>query len=105
MGWSDHGEGLPRAKRWPYDAGIRIPLIIRWPGELSAGSASDQLVSLIDLGPTLLSLARVEIPSHMQGQPFLGPDKVERQYVFATRDRYDEAYDRVRAVRDNQFKY
>ena len=33
MIWSDHGEGLPRAKRWPYDAGIRIPLIIRWPGE------------------------------------------------------------------------
>ena len=29
--WSDHGEGLPRGKRWPYDAGIRIPLIVRWP--------------------------------------------------------------------------
>jgi len=105
MIWSDHGEGLPRAKRWPYDAGIRIPLIVRWPGELSAESVSDQLVSLIDLGPTLLSLAGVEIPPHMQGQPFLGPDKVKRQYVFATRDRYDEAYDRVRAVRDKQFKY
>ena len=32
--WSDHGEGLPRAKRWPYDAGIRVPCIVRWPGEL-----------------------------------------------------------------------
>ena len=49
--WSDHGEGLPRGKRWPYDAGIRIPLIVRWPGALSPGSSTEQLVSLIDLGP------------------------------------------------------
>ena len=51
--WSDHGEGLPRGKRWPYDAGIRIPLIVRWHGTLSPGSVTEQLVSLIDLGPTV----------------------------------------------------
>jgi len=63
--WSDHGEGLPRGKRWPYDAGIRIPLIVRWPGQLEPGSVSENLVSLIDLGPTVLSLAGIEIPQHM----------------------------------------
>ena len=103
--WSDHGEGLPRGKRWPYDAGIRIPLIVRWHGELKPGSESDQLVSLIDLGPTVLSLCGVQAPQHLQGQPFLGPQRVEREYIFATRDRYDESYDMVRAVRDKKYKY
>ena len=103
--WSDHGEGLPRGKRWPYDAGIRIPLIVRWPGELPPDSVSEQLVSLIDLGPTVLSLCGVEAPQHLQGQPFLGLHAREREYIFATRDRYDESYDMVRAVRDKRYKY
>ena len=103
--WSDHGEGLPRGKRWPYDAGIRIPLIVRWPRELMAGSTSEKLISLVDLGPTVLSLAKIDLPSHLQGQPFLGPEATEREYVFATRDRYDESYDMVRATRDKRYKY
>ena len=103
--WSDHGEGLPRGKRWPYDAGIRIPLIVRWPGELTAGSTSENLISLVDLGPTVLSLAKIDLPSHLHGQPFLGPEATERKYVFATRDRYDESYDMVRATRDKRYKY
>ncbi|HJP33597.1 MAG TPA: sulfatase-like hydrolase/transferase [Candidatus Latescibacteria bacterium] len=103
--WSDHGEGLPRAKRWPYDAGIRIPLIVRWPGQVKAGSVEERLVSLIDLGPTMLSLTGTVRPRHLQGRPFLGPDAEPRQYIYASRDRHDEAHDRVRAVRDRRYKY
>jgi len=103
--WSDHGEGLPRGKRWPYDRGIRIPLIVRWPGKLEAGSVTDQLVSLVDLGPTVLSLCDVPRPAHLHGQPFLGPEKQEREYIFAARDRHDESYDMVRVTRDKRFKY
>lgn len=103
--WSDHGEGLPRGKRWPYDRGIRIPLIVRWPGRIDPGEVTSDLVSLIDLGPTLLSLADVPLPRHFQGQPFLGDDADPRDYVYAARDRHDEAYDMVRAVRDGRFKY
>ncbi|MDE0424019.1 MAG: sulfatase-like hydrolase/transferase [Candidatus Poribacteria bacterium] len=103
--WSDHGEGLPRGKRWPYDAGIRIPLIVRWHEVLHPGSESDQLVSLIDLGPTVLSLCGVQAPQHLHGQPFLGPEKVEREYIFATRDRLDLSYQMLRAVRDKRYKY
>lgn len=103
--WSDHGP-LPRGKRWPYDSGIRIPMIVRWPGGLEPGSVSDGLVSTIDLGPTVLSLAGVEIPEHMQGGAFLGNQAAPpREYVFAARDRHDEAYDMVRAARDKRFKY
>lgn len=102
--WSDHGP-LPRGKRWPYDAGIHVPLIARGPG-LEAGRVSEDLVSTVDLGPTMLSLAGVEIPSHIQGRAFLGEQaQPPREYVFASRDRHDESYDMVRAVRDGRFKY
>ncbi|MBE7464437.1 MAG: sulfatase-like hydrolase/transferase [Planctomycetes bacterium] len=104
--WSDHGEGLPRRKRWPYDSGTRIPLLVRWPGgPIKPGSVHDRLVSLVDLGPTVLSLCGVPRPAHLHGQPFLGPDEVPREYVFSTRDRHDEAYDMVRSARDARYRY
>lgn len=49
--YSDHGSCLPRGKRWMYDSGIRVPLIIRWPGKIALGSVTDQLVSFIAGGP------------------------------------------------------
>lgn len=110
--WSDHGVGLPRAKRWLYDSGMHVPLIVRIPekfrvnGQGNPGQVSDQLVSLIDLGPTVLNLAGVDVPSHMQGQAFLGPKTPSpRDYVYGARDRMDERYDIIRAVRDRRFKY
>ena len=75
--WSDHGDGVPRAKRSLYDSGLRVPLMIRWPKTLAPtaapGSVSDELVSLLDLAPTVLALAGVEIPTHLQGRALLGP--------------------------------
>lgn len=104
--WSDHGDGLPRHKRWLYDSGIRVPLIVRWPGVLEQGTVNEELVSSVDFGPTVLSIAGVDVPSHMQGRPVLGPqDEGERDYVYAARDRFDESYDMVRAVRDGRYKY
>jgi arylsulfatase A-like enzyme len=103
--WSDHGP-LPRGKRYPYDAGIHVPMLVRGAPGIAAGTVSEQLVSTVDLGPTVLSLAGVEIPCHMQGRAFLGEQAApEREYIFAARDRHDETYDRVRAVRDKRFKY
>lgn len=103
--WSDHGP-LPRGKRWPYDAGLHVPLIVRWPAQVKADSVSDRLVSTVDLAPTMLSVAGLEVPRHMQGRAFLGPAAgPPRQYIYASRDRHDESYDRVRAVRDARFKY
>ncbi|NNE72896.1 MAG: sulfatase [Acidimicrobiales bacterium] len=103
--WSDHGP-LPRGKRWPYDSGIHIPMIVRWPGRVPAGEVSDRLVGTIDLGPSTLSACGLDLPRHMQGQAFLGDAAAPpREYVYASRDRHDTAYDRVRAVRDHRFKY
>ncbi|TWT69299.1 sulfatase-like hydrolase/transferase [Crateriforma conspicua] len=112
MFWSDHGVGLPRAKRWLYDSGTHIPLVIRIPskfrgsGEGLPGTTTDRLVSSIDFGPTVLRLAGVEIPTHVQGQPFLGDGaQTPREYVYGGRDRMDERYDIIRTVRDKRFRY
>jgi N-sulfoglucosamine sulfohydrolase len=105
--YSDNGGMLPREKRELYDTGLRIPLIIRFPGKALAGTITDELVSFVDFAPTVLSLAGVKIPSYMQGQAFLGlwKSKEPRKYIYGARDRMDTEYDMVRAVRDNRFKY
>ena len=110
--WSDHGVGLPRAKRWLYDSGMRVPLIVRMPklfrsaDQGKPGSVEERLVSLMDLGPTVLNLCGMEVPSHMQGAPFLGADLPEpRKYVYGARDRMDERYDIIRAVSNGRYKY
>jgi N-sulfoglucosamine sulfohydrolase len=104
--WGDHGDGLPRAKRWLYDSGLNIPLIIKIPGQRNAGATDNRLISSIDFGPTVLSLAGIPVPAHMQGIPFLGDQQGEpRDAVFATRDRVDESYDMIRSVRTKDYLY
>jgi arylsulfatase A-like enzyme len=98
--WGDHGDGLPRSKRWLYDSGTRIPLVIKFPNGFRAGTTDERLISSIDFGPTVLSLAGVPVPAHMQGVPFLGSQTGEpREAVFSARDRVDESYDMIRSVR------
>jgi arylsulfatase A-like enzyme len=110
--WSDHGVGLPRAKRWLYESGTHIPLIVRIPerfrssGQAQAGSVNDDLINSVDFAPTVLNLAGVEVPEPMQGRAFLGPDlSPPRSYIYGSRDRMDERYDIIRAVRDQRFRY
>jgi len=110
--WSDHGVGLPRAKRWLYDSGMHIPLIVRIPERFRCdrqgfpNTVDDELVSTIDLAPTVLNLAGLGIPDYMQGRAFLGRNLASpRQYVYGARDRMDERYDIIRAVRDKRYKY
>jgi arylsulfatase A-like enzyme len=103
---ADHGDGLPRAKRWLYDSGVHVPLIVRWPGQAGEGAVSQRLVSLIDLPPTLLAMAGVRPPEWMPGRVFVGEsESAPRSYVYAARDRIDSVPDTVRAVRDIRFKY
>jgi N-sulfoglucosamine sulfohydrolase len=104
--WGDHGDGLPRSKRWLYDSGLNIPLVIRWTGKIKAGSVDDRLISSIDFGPTVLSMTGVPVPVHMQGIPFLGDQTgKQRDAVFGARDRVDESYDMIRSVRTKKFLY
>jgi arylsulfatase A-like enzyme len=104
--WSDHGDGLPFFKREITDRGLHVPLIIRYPQKQNSGTLIHDLVSLIDLGPTTLSLAEIQPPNYMQGQAFAGAFKAQpRSYIFGARDRMDVPVDRVRSVRDKRFRY
>jgi N-sulfoglucosamine sulfohydrolase len=101
----DHGRGMPRMKRWCYDDGTHIPLIVRWPDGIKPGTVSDELVAMVDLPATILSLAGIGRPADFHGVPYLGDAVHPRQYVFSHRDRMDEAYDRIRSVRDQRYRY
>lgn len=101
--FGDHGRPHVRGKQWLYEGGIHVPLILRWPGKIKANTVNTNLVSLIDLAPTSLKLAGLAVPDHFEGQDMLGEEA--REYIVAARDRCDETVDRIRCVRDAQFKY
>ena len=110
--YSDHGAGIPIHKRWLYDTGLKVPMIVKMPKKYKhllphkQTTQTDELVSFVDLAPTALNLAGISIPENMQGRAFLGENlSEEREYVFASRDRMDERYDMQRAVRDKKYKY
>lgn len=108
--WSDHGDGIPRGKRTLYDSGLLVPLMIRWPAALAPpfrpGMVSDELVSFVDLAPTVLALAGVDVPSHIQGRVLVGPEAAPApELIFAERDRMDIEYDMMRSARDARFLY
>jgi N-sulfoglucosamine sulfohydrolase len=107
---TDHGDGLPRAKRELFDSGIHVPMIIRWPktyrpAGVLPGQIESRMISFIDLAPTILTLAGAAVPEYVQGRSFLPGAVSPRQYIFASRDRIDEVADRQRAVRDDRYKY
>lgn len=100
---TDHGDGLPRAKRTLYDSGILVPFMIVWPdGMKPANEQTHQLHSFIDIAPTLLELAGVDRPDWMQGRSILSG--APRDFIYAQGDRFDAQMDRVRAVRDFNYK-
>ena len=103
--WGDHGRAMVRGKQFLYEGGIRIPLIVRWPGRIEPGTVNDELVSTIDLAPTWMTIAGIDVPDHMQGKVLPELDAHGRDYIFAARDRCDETDDRIRCVRTKQYKY
>jgi uncharacterized sulfatase len=112
--YGDHGPGIARSKRYPYDSGLRVGLIVHVPekyrhlapADWAAGSVSERPVSFVDLAPTVLSLAGVRPPDSMQGKAFLGPFATPApEYVFGFRGRMDERYDLMRTARDQRYVY
>ena len=104
---SDHGDGLPRYKRELFDTGINVPFIILVPKKFSSwqkpGEKIYDLVSFLDIAPTVLNLAGVSIPSYMDGKSIFGNEKNE--YIFAARDRLDSFKGKTRAVRNKDYKF
>jgi N-sulfoglucosamine sulfohydrolase len=108
--FSDHGVGLPRGKRSCFDTGLRVPLIVRYPDGRDAGRRDERVVSFVDFGPSVLSLAGLEPDSRLDGTPFLGEFAAERSdyrqgHAYANADRFDAVYDRARTVSDGRYRY
>src|SRR5437870_1547226 len=105
---------MPRSKRWPYNSGLQVPLVVYIPDkfkdlhppEYKPGGKSDRLVSFVDFAPTMLSLAGIEPPTWMHGHAFLGPYATAPQpFVYGFRGRMDERYDMVRSATDGRYVY
>ncbi|MDB9755909.1 sulfatase-like hydrolase/transferase [Winogradskyella sp.] len=102
--YSDHGGPLPRQKREPYESGLHVPFMVK--GLDGKIGHSEQMVSFVDLAPTVLSLANIKAPKHIQGKAFLGEYVTEkREVAYATSDRFDEFTDRSRTVYFDDFIY
>ena len=103
--YSDHGGPLPHQKREIYEYGLKAPLFIKMPNSQTS-SQSEQLISFVDLGSTVLSLANIKPPKDIEGKAFLGKFKSQaRAYVFGTSDRFDEFSDRIRSVCTAKYLY
>jgi arylsulfatase A-like enzyme len=103
---SDNGMPFPRAKGTLYDAGIRTPLIVNWPGQVDPGTY-DGLTSVIDLAPTLLDVAGLSAPDDMQGRSIAAvlDDRSlpGRDFVFSERNWHDtDAH--MRSLRTDEYK-
>jgi arylsulfatase A-like enzyme len=111
--YADHGGVLGRSKRYLYETGTHVPMIIRIPEKYKhlypatgPGDQVERLVSFVDLAPTLLSLTDQEAPEFMQGSAFLGKyQQEEPEYVYMFRDRMDERYDLTRSIVDGKYRY
>lgn len=111
----DHGRAMVRGKQWPYDSGLHVPLIIRWPrgagapaapDDLQAGLVDTRLVSLLDLTASTLDWFGVDRPPSMHGRVLFGPNRdSDRTIVFGGRDRGDETLFRIRTARDARYRY
>ena len=110
--YSDNGGVLPRSKRFLYESGTHVPMVIRFPEKFQhlapgrPGSRRKELVEFVDLAPTVLSLAGIPKPPQMQGRAFLGRYREpEPEYVCCFRNRMDERYDMMRSARSRRFLY
>jgi arylsulfatase len=105
---ADNGRPFPRDKTWLYDTGIKTPLVVYWPAGITEPVVIESLVSTIDIGPSVLSLAGVSVPGSFQGvslAPLLeDPRACLRDLVFAERNWHGQRY-HERMVRHGDFVY
>lgn len=104
---TDHGIAFPKMKCNLYDTGIGVAMILKYPGNPSAGKVIDSLVSQLDVYPTLLSLLGVEKPGWLEGHdltPILNGERESvREEIFAEVN-YHASYEPMRCIRTKRYK-
>lgn len=109
--YGDNGGIMPNSKGYLTEMGLNVPLVIRFPESMrerysvQAGVRDDRFVSFIDLGATILDMAGVAIPDHIDGRSILREDTNQRQVIYGYADRMGEKYDMVRSIRIGNYKY
>lgn len=102
----DNGRCHLRGKNWLYDGGLRVPMMIRWPGKIKPDTVNNDMVALVDVTATILDIAGVDTSnSVLDGHPLLGDNAGKREYIFGARDMMGKVIDHSRAVRSKHFKY
>ncbi len=100
----DHGRCHIRGKQFLYDGGVRIPMIVRWPGIIAPGQVRGEFVQSIDITATILKAAGIEPALELHGKDLLGPETKQRKFIFAARDKMDDTHDAMRMVRSKKYK-
>jgi len=106
---ADHGPQFSRGKATCYEGGLRIPMIIRWPGAVKPGTVRNELVSTIDILPTVIQAAGLPLRASLPGRSLLplaaGCRTPWRRHLFAERTAYHAAsFFPQRTVRDERYK-
>ncbi len=108
----DHGIPMPRQKCTLYDPGIAVPLIVHMPTKIPSGRIVEDLVSNIDILPTLLDIAGVDIPRDVQGNSIAGVllegsrfDYTPRDQIYAELTFHDMGFNPIRCIRTKRWKY
>jgi arylsulfatase A-like enzyme len=110
--FGDNGRLEARGIHWLWDTGIHVPMIVLWPEnypkppQYKKGGEIHDVLSLLDITATTLSIAGIEKPKGMQSNVFLGEQNdPKRSYAVSARDRIDETIDRVRSIRGERYHY
>jgi uncharacterized sulfatase len=115
---ADNGMSFPASKANLMEYGTHVPLAICWPDKIKGNRISDDLVSMTDLAPTFLEIARVENPQKMSGKSLSkvlyssvsGISDPSRKYVLTGRERHsharaDDLGYPARAIRTAEYLY
>ena len=100
----DHGRCHIRGKQFLYEGGIRIPMIMRWPGKVEPGQVNTSLVSSLDICATILEAAGIKAPVPLHGHSLFSDEVKNRKYIFAARDKMDDTHDAMRTIRSKDHK-
>lgn len=110
--FADNGRLEARGIHWLWDSGIHVPMIIYWPKKFpeppqySSGKVNDEVISLLDIAATTLSITGIPKPEGMQSRIFFGWNTdASRTFAVSARDRIDETVNRVRSIRDKRYHY
>lgn len=101
----DNGRCNIRGKGYLHEPGIRVPMIIWGPEKWVKKAVVDEVVSVLDISATVLDLAGAVLPDYLEGAPLLSGDGERKDYVYSSRDAWDEVNECMRSVTTKQFSY